>query len=197
MSEIGVWTKTLGYFRRDPAGHGYAWLARDALDDRLTLKSIHRRVLPSASQQPLSHAHLTYNSPAPSLASLLASLSNPLLAPRARPYCLTSDFFHLGISSAPWLVRNRIHDSPRVSARKRAWCGLVPSSSKSCRPRSPRFESPSTLRARTMPLPCARLRILRLVQRRHGAAGLGHSDCAADLPCTSNPPFPKDLFLPS
>lgn len=68
-------------------------------------------------QHPLFHAHPIYHTPAP---SLLASLSDPLLAVLlpVPAYWLVAGFFHLlDCSSAPWLVRRRIHDSAEVAAR--------------------------------------------------------------------------------
>ena len=70
-------------------------------------------------QHPLFHAHPIYHTPAP---ALLASLSDPLLAVLlpVPAYWLAAGFFHLlDCSSAPWLVRRRIHDSAEVAARNR------------------------------------------------------------------------------
>ena len=70
-------------------------------------------------QHALFHARPIYHTPAP---SLLSFLSDPLLAVLAPvpTYWLVSAFFHLlDCSSAPWLVRRRIHDSAEVAARNR------------------------------------------------------------------------------
>lgn len=71
-------------------------------------------------EHPIFHSHPIYYSSAP---SLLTSLSDPLLAVLAPvpAYWLTSAFFQLlDLSSAPWLVRRRIHDSAEVASRNRA-----------------------------------------------------------------------------
>lgn len=70
-------------------------------------------------QHALFHARPIYHTPAP---SLLSFLSDPLLAVLAPvpTYWLVSAFFHLlDCSSAPWLVRRRIHDSAEVATRNR------------------------------------------------------------------------------
>jgi len=74
----------------------------------------------TAPEHPLFHAHPIYYSPAP---SLLPPLSDPLLAVLAPvpAYWLTAALFQLlDLSSAPWLLRRRIHDSAEVAARNRA-----------------------------------------------------------------------------
>lgn len=162
------------------------WL--DALDDWLTPKRSHRRVLPSASpeqQHPLFHAHLSPRPPSPIRFS-----------PRAR------DIFHLNISSSSWLVRHRVYDSAEVTTHNCVSRGQVPSSSMSSRPRSPCFESFNTAVtvrsiSRTLADPSARSMTLRGCWCRLPTLLLvGHSGCAYDLPCTSNPSFPKDIFFP-
>ena len=70
------------------------------------------------------------------------------LRPRACLYCLTSNLFHHDISSTPWLIRHHIHDSAEVIAHDLISRVQVPSS-RSSRPRSPRFESLNTPAAQT------------------------------------------------
>lgn len=132
MSEIGWFGR-----KRWVAFEGTQWdtLWLDALDDWLTPKRSHRRVLPSASpeQQHPSSTHLSPRPPSPIRFS-----------PRAR------DMFRLNISSSFWLVSHRVHDSAEVTTHNRVSRGQVPSSGMSSRPRSPCFESFNTPRARTM-----------------------------------------------
>jgi hypothetical protein len=126
-------------FEGDP-GHG--WLTRRRSKEVTTgflrpgVSAIH-----VTTRAPLPHPDF----PAP---SLLVSLFRPAprpLRPRASPYCLTSDFFHLDISSTPWLIRHRIHDSAELAAeviaRNHVSRGQVPQS-RSYRSRSQRFGSP-------------------------------------------------------